>query len=38
MIIGVGLVGADDKLTVVNAYDVDTGGALQFWSGTVALA
>jgi 6-phosphogluconolactonase (cycloisomerase 2 family) len=31
-------VGADGKLTFVKAYDVDTGGALQFWSGMVALA
>jgi 6-phosphogluconolactonase (cycloisomerase 2 family) len=30
-------VGADGKLTFVNAYDVDTGGALQFWSGMVGL-
>jgi 6-phosphogluconolactonase len=30
-------VGADGKLTFVKAYDVDTGGALQFWSGMVAL-
>jgi 6-phosphogluconolactonase len=31
-------VGADGKLTFVNAYEVDTGGAMQFWSGMVALA
>jgi 6-phosphogluconolactonase (cycloisomerase 2 family) len=30
-------VGTDGKLTFVNAYDVDTGGAMQFWSGMVAL-
>jgi 6-phosphogluconolactonase (cycloisomerase 2 family) len=30
-------VGADGKLTFVNAYDVDTGGAMQFWSGMVEL-
>jgi 6-phosphogluconolactonase len=30
-------VGPDGKLTFVKAYDVDTGGALQFWSGMVAL-
>jgi 6-phosphogluconolactonase (cycloisomerase 2 family) len=30
-------VGAAGKLTFVNAYDVDTGGAMQFWSGMVAL-
>jgi 6-phosphogluconolactonase (cycloisomerase 2 family) len=31
-------VGADGKLTFANAYDVDTGGLMQFWSGMVALA
>jgi 6-phosphogluconolactonase len=30
-------VGADGKLTFVNAYDVDTGGAIQFWSGMMEL-
>jgi 6-phosphogluconolactonase len=30
-------VGADGKLTFANAYEVDTGGAMQFWSGMVAL-
>ena len=30
-------VGADGKLTFVNAYEVDTGGLMQFWSGMVAL-
>jgi 6-phosphogluconolactonase len=30
-------VGADGKLAFVRAYDVDTGGALQFWSGMVAV-
>jgi 6-phosphogluconolactonase len=30
-------VGDDGKLTFVNAYDVDVGGAMQFWSGMVAL-
>jgi len=30
-------VGDDGKLTFANAYDVDTGGAMQFWSGMVAL-
>jgi hypothetical protein len=30
-------VGADGKLGFINAYDVDTGGAMQFWSGMVAL-
>lgn len=31
-------VGADGKLTFANAYEVDTGAAMQFWSGMVALA
>jgi len=31
-------VGEDGKLTFANAYDVDTGGAMQFWSGMVALS
>jgi 6-phosphogluconolactonase (cycloisomerase 2 family) len=31
-------VGDDGKLTFVNAYEVDTGGAMQFWSGMVELA
>ena len=31
-------VGADGKLTFANAYEVDTGGRMQFWSGMVALA
>ena len=30
-------VGADGKLTFANAYEVDTGGLMQFWSGMVAL-
>jgi 6-phosphogluconolactonase (cycloisomerase 2 family) len=30
-------VGADGTLSFVNAYDVDTGSAMQFWSGMVAL-
>jgi 6-phosphogluconolactonase len=30
-------VGADGKLTFSNAYEVDVGGAMQFWSGMVAL-
>jgi 6-phosphogluconolactonase len=30
-------VGADGKLTFANAYEVDTGGSMQFWSGMVAL-
>jgi 6-phosphogluconolactonase len=30
-------VGADGKLTFVNAYEVDTGGAMQFWSGMVGV-
>jgi 6-phosphogluconolactonase len=30
-------VGTDGKLTFVNAYDVDTGAAMQFWSGMVAV-
>jgi len=30
-------VGADGKLTFVNAYEVDTGAAMQFWSAMVAL-
>jgi len=30
-------VGDDGKLTFVNAYEVDTGDAMQFWSGMVAL-
>ncbi|HXW27084.1 MAG TPA: beta-propeller fold lactonase family protein, partial [Xanthobacteraceae bacterium] len=30
-------VGADGKLAFVNAYDVDTGSAMQFWSGMVGL-
>jgi 6-phosphogluconolactonase len=30
-------VGADGKLTFANAYEVDTGGAMQFWSGMVGL-
>jgi 6-phosphogluconolactonase len=30
-------VGADGKLTFVNAYEVDTDGAMQFWSGMVGL-
>ena len=30
-------VGADGKLAFINAYEVDTGGAMQFWSGMVAL-
>jgi 6-phosphogluconolactonase len=31
-------VGDDGKLTFANAHDVDTGGAMQFWSGMVALS
>src|SRR5215470_8867993 len=31
-------VGADGRLTFANAYDVDTGALMQFWSGMVALA
>jgi 6-phosphogluconolactonase len=31
-------IGADGKLSFVRAYDVDTGGKMQFWSGFVALA
>jgi 6-phosphogluconolactonase len=31
-------IGADGKLSFVRAYDVDTGGKLQFWSGFVALS
>jgi 6-phosphogluconolactonase len=31
-------VGADGKLTFVHAYEVDTGDAMQFWSGMVALS
>jgi len=31
-------VGDDGKLTFVRSYDIDTGDALQFWSGMVALA
>lgn len=30
-------VGDDGKLTFVSAYEVDTGGLMQFWSGMVAL-
>jgi 6-phosphogluconolactonase len=30
-------VGADGKLAFANAYAVDTGGAMQFWSGMVGL-
>jgi 6-phosphogluconolactonase len=30
-------VGDDGKLTFANAYEVDTGGLMQFWSGMVAL-
>jgi 6-phosphogluconolactonase (cycloisomerase 2 family) len=30
--------GADGKLTFANAYEVDTGGGMQFWSGMVALS
>ena len=30
-------VGDDGKLTFANAYEVDTGAAMQFWSGMVAL-
>jgi 6-phosphogluconolactonase (cycloisomerase 2 family) len=30
-------VGDDGKLTFANAYEVDTGGAMQFWSGMVGL-
>lgn len=30
-------VGADGKLTFVNAYEVDTDGAMQFWSGMVGV-
>jgi 6-phosphogluconolactonase len=30
-------VGDDGKLTFTNAYEVDTGGLMQFWSGMVAL-
>jgi 6-phosphogluconolactonase (cycloisomerase 2 family) len=30
-------VGADGKLTFAKSYDVDTGNAMQFWSGMVAL-
>lgn len=30
-------VGTDGKLTFANAYDVDTGGAMQFWSGMVMI-
>ena len=28
----------DGKLAFVRTYDVDTGGAMQFWSGMVALS
>jgi len=31
-------VGDDGKLTFANAYEVDTGAAMQFWSGMVALS
>jgi 6-phosphogluconolactonase (cycloisomerase 2 family) len=31
-------IGADGKLTFVHAYEVETGGAMQFWSGMVALS
>jgi 6-phosphogluconolactonase (cycloisomerase 2 family) len=31
-------VGDDGKLSFVRSYDIDTGAALQFWSGMVALA
>jgi 6-phosphogluconolactonase len=30
-------VGADGKLTFANAYEVDTGDRMQFWSGMMAL-
>jgi 6-phosphogluconolactonase (cycloisomerase 2 family) len=30
-------VGADGKLAFARSYEVDTGGAMQFWSGMVAL-
>jgi 6-phosphogluconolactonase len=30
-------VGADGRLAFANAYEVDTGDAMQFWSGMVAL-
>ena len=30
-------VGPDGKLTFAHSYEVDTGGAMQFWSGMVAL-
>jgi hypothetical protein len=30
-------VGDDGKLSFVKAYEVDTGDAMQFWSGMVAL-
>ena len=30
-------VGADGKLTFAHNYEVDTGEAMQFWSGMVAL-
>lgn len=31
-------VGADGRLAFVRTYEVDTGGAMQFWSGMVALS
>ena len=31
-------IGADGRLSFVRAYDVDTDGKLQFWSGFVALS